>query len=269
MTEILLIVVIYNKKIEKMQYLSTMQDIDVLIYDNSVECQEVSSNYHYIHDPSNPGVSRAYNEGIKLAKKLNKKYVILLDQDTKFNLEDLKKYSKAKEKYGDSYLYAPIIIGKNKIYSPFIEKKNNNSCQTMEEFNYIEIYNLRNKSLINSGLMIPIELLKKIGHYNDKIKLDFSDIYFVDKYKGVNNEIVLIDLYVEHSISGDEGKDKNRELHRFKYYCNGAREVEKSISDRPRIHRMIFFRTLRLMVKYKSFVPIFIAKEYYYGGKTI
>lgn len=269
MIEILLIVVIYNKKIEKIEYLSTLKDIDVLIYDNSSVRQEVSANYHYIHDPSNPGVSKAYNEGIKLAKEMNKKYVILLDQDTKFTLDDLKKYSKAKEKYGDTYLYAPIITGKNKIYSPFLEKKNNNACQTMEDFNYEEIYNINNKSLINSGLMIPIALCKKIGQYNDKIKLDFSDIYFVDKYKSINKEIVLIDIYIEHSISGDEGKDKHRELHRFKYFCNGAREVEKSAGNRLRIHRMMFFRMLRLMVKYKSLVPIFIAKKYYYGGSTI
>ena len=39
---------------------------------------------HYISDPTNPGVSKAYNVGFELARQLNKKWLLLLDQDTVF-----------------------------------------------------------------------------------------------------------------------------------------------------------------------------------------
>ena len=49
--------------------------------------------------------------------------------------------------------------------------------------------------------MIPLEMFKKIG--------GFSDIYFIEKYKELNSKIVLVDVSLIHSISGDEGKDLN------------------------------------------------------------
>lgn len=269
MSEVLIIVVIYNTNVEKIEYLSTLENIDILIYDNSPEKQVINSDYHYIHDSSNPGVSTAYNKGVELSVKLGKEYLLILDQDTEFSLDTFQKYMKAKEKYGDKYLYASIVTGKGKIYSPCIEKKNKNLCQDMNKFKYEEIYDLKGKSLINSGLMIPTSLAQKVGFYNEKIKLDFSDFYFIEKYKQLKGQVVLINTCLTHSISGDEGKNKSKELARFRYYCNGAREFKKSFKYYSRTNRLVIYRTLRLILKYKSLQPISIAKEYYLGDSTI
>lgn len=177
MNDILIILVCYNIDLKNLNLIKNLQGQDILVYDNSKQKQEVRDKIYYYHNPNNPGVSKAYNYGIRLARKLKKKYVLLLDHDTKFTLDSLHEYMKMTSKYGEDYIYAPIIGGNGKIYSPFVETKVRNLTQDPDTFKYEEEYKLDNKSLINSGLMIPLKIIEMIGGFNEKIKLDFSDIY--------------------------------------------------------------------------------------------
>ncbi|MGB4588351.1 MAG: glycosyltransferase [Clostridiaceae bacterium] len=269
MSDILIILVCYNVDLKNLDLIKNLQGQDILIYDNSKNKQEVKKKVYYYHNPNNPGVSKAYNYGIRLARKLKKKYVLLLDHDTKFNMENMSEYLKMSEKYGEDYIYAPIIGGNGKIYSPFVETKIRNLAQDPATFKYEEEYKLDNKSLINSGLMIPLKIIEMIGGFNEKIKLDFSDIYFISKYKEFRNEVILVNLKMNHGLSGDEGLDKHKELNRFRYYCNGAREFKKSSELTLKLNLFVLFRMIRLMLKYRSITPIGIVTQYYLGETTI
>lgn len=269
MNDVLIILVCYNVDLSNLNLLKNLKGQDILVYDNSKNKQEVKEKIYYYYNSDNPGVSKAYNYGIRLARKLKKKYVLLLDHDTMFNLDSLNEYMKMSTKYGEDYIYAPIIGGNSKIYSPFIETKVRNIIQDPDTFKYEEEYKLDNKSLINSGLMIPLKIIEMIGGFNDKIKLDFSDIYFISKYKEFRNEVILVNIKLEHGLSGDEGLNKVKELNRFRYYCNGAREFKKSSELKLKLNLFVLFRMLRLMMKYKSFIPIGIVTRYYLGEVTI
>lgn len=267
---ILLIIVVYKKSINELVYLNSIkEDVDILVYDNSPESQEAPSDIYYYHNAFNGGVSVAYNYGIELAEKIAGKYIILFDQDTVFDSKTLSYYKNAVLKHGENYIYAPICKNGDKIYSPFIEAGVRNCCQSKSNFEYRSVYDLQGKSLINSGLMIPLKIIKEVGRFNENIKLDFSDIYFIELYKKKYQFIILLDVYLEHHLSGDEGKNKNKELNRFRYYCNGAREYLKSTNKPSRIRKMVIFRMIRLIVKYKSVTPIKTLIEYYLGDKTI
>ena len=173
------------------------------------------------------------------------------------------------KEYKNDYIYAPIVCDekKTKIYSPAFLNNFVGKIQFFEKFIYEVTYSLIDKSVINSGLMIPLEMFEKIGGYTEKLKLDFSDIYFIEKYKELNPNIILVDVYLKHSISGDEGKDFGREYNRFKYYCSASREVGKSLNT------IVFWsplrRLIRLIQKYKNikFIKIFI--DYYLKGKEV
>lgn len=267
--EILIVVVIYNKSIEEINFLEEIKDIDILIYDNSLNPQKVPEEFHYYHDKLNSGVSVAYNYGIKLAKTLNKDFIIVLDHDTDFSYEILDKYKTVANRFGEDYIYAPIIKGGEKIYSPAIEGKNKNFTQDTNTFKYQQVYNIRGKSLINSGLMIPLAVTENIGVFNEQIKLDFSDTYFIEKYKTIYHSVILIDIFLEHKLSGDEGNNKDKELSRFKYYCNGAKEFKKVTSDISRVRRLVFFRMIRLIIKYKTLTPFGICIKYYVGDSKV
>lgn len=265
MDDLLIIIVLYNVKIDQIEYLYDLECFNVLIYDNSNVAQECT-NYHYIHDPSNPGVSKAYNHGIALAKQLDIKKVLILDQDTKFDKTVLGLYEKLYAKYGDDYIYAPIIAGNDKIYSPYDELICRNKFQMNESFVYSELYSLKNRAVINSGLMIPVSLAEQLGGFDENIKLDFSDSYFIEKYKCINEFIILVNISMEHSLSGDEGINKQKELSRFRYYCSGAKYFYKETKNKPRLLRMLFFRTFKLIIKYRSLLPIKIAIKCFKDG---
>ncbi|KIM06025.1 MAG: hypothetical protein KN64_00490 [Sulfurovum sp. AS07-7] len=271
----LVAIVIYNKKILELSILkrSFESNTDIFIYDNSKLPQEVPTienvNIYYEHDENNSGVSRAYNQAYQKAKELNKELLLVLDQDSSFKLSFIEQYTKMYSVYKNDYIYAPIVCDekKTKIYSPSFMRNFVGKIQSFENFVYEETYSLVGKSVINSGLMIPLEMFDKIGGYNEKLKLDFSDIYFIEKYKELNHKIVLVEVYLKHSISGDEGLDFDREYNRFKYYCSACKEIERALDASA------FWsstrRLLRLVLKYKrlSFIKIYF--EYYLKGKEI
>ena len=100
---ILVVVVIYRMPVASttawtslLPNSNKMKRLDVLFYDNSPSPQHVPEqpylNVHYIHDHRNPGVSTAYNSAAKLAKHLNKGWLLLLDQDTEWNQAALSMY---------------------------------------------------------------------------------------------------------------------------------------------------------------------------------
>jgi len=243
--------------------------IDIFVYDNSKESQNVpevkGACLFYVHDKNNAGVSKGYNVGIKKAKALNKKYVLLLDQDSGILATNLEKYLELAEKYGENYLYAPVMCKKNKIYSPAYVNHFIGKVQSLDTFVYTEKYNLNKQSLINSGLMVPIKLIDIIGDFNENIKLDFSDYDFIEKYKKYRQEVILINLYIEHHLSGDEGKNYISEMLRYQYYCNGAKFF--NIATHKLRLVPVLRRMFRLIVKYKSLRPVIIFVEYFIGDK--
>ena len=271
----LIIIVLFNKKIKDLSIFSEVLNkaTDIFIYDNSPEAQIVpnilNANISYEHDSNNSGVSCAYNKGAKKAKELGKESILVLDQDTNFKLHYLEEYLSLYNQYGNDYIYAPIISDtlNTKIYSPSYLKNFIGKALPINEFEYRKRYSLIDKSIINSGLMIPLAIFEQIGGYNEKIKLDFSDIYFIEKYKEINIDIILLDIYIKHSISGDEGKNYEAEMHRFKYYCNGAKELSRTLSKATAWSATR--RMLRLVQKYRSLKPIFIYRDYYLGDKIV
>jgi len=270
---ILLTVVVYNKVFTDINIVSAIlyneTNIDVFIYDNSDDevfiskNKENSSLVHYVHDKSNPGVSTAYNKAFQYAKENNKTAVLLLDQDTYFDHDWLSCYINKYNEYGEGYIYAPIITDADakKVYSPSYMKSFIGKVSSTHDFNYCETYSLVDKSVINSGLLIPLHIFDRVGSYNERIKLDFSDIYFIEKYKEINKNIILIDLYMKHSLSGDEGANFIAEMKRFPYYCNGAVELSTSLNKSTLL--TILRRTARLVIKYRSIIPFLLFYKYY------
>ena len=271
----LISIVVYNKKISDLTLLKEIpyKNISIFIYDNSKLPQEVPTfenvNIYYEHDQNNSGVSRAYNQAYKKAKELDKTLLLVLDQDSSFEFTFIEQYMKMYKEYKNEYIYAPIVCDekKTKIYSPAFLNNFVGKIQSFENFVYKEKYSLESKSVINSGLMIPLEMFEKVGGYNEKLKLDFSDIYFIEKYKELNPKIVLVNVYLKHSISGDEGKDFTREFNRFKYYCSASKEIGNSLNTL--VFWSPFRRLIRLTLKYKNIKFIKIFYDYYLKGKEI
>lgn len=260
----LAVLVLYEKRLEHCEsFLSLSKNLknsgsmmDIVVYDNSPEPvyeKEASFdnwNIHYIQDRSNPGVSKAYNEGFKIGKELNKKWLLLLDQDTTFPQDALIKYFDAMDYYKNSVLFAPVLIANNKMYSPsryylkrgFLLKSINAGLNT-----------IRNKTLLNSGMCISLAAFEKIGGFNEKIKLYFSDFNFIDRYRRHYTGFIVLDTICEHNMFTLENKNVDSQLKRFMYFCEGARNSGDNCIDFCIYFSYAFLRSIKLSITFKTF----------------
>ncbi len=117
---LLIVLVIYKMKIgESPAFVSltralqfSHQSATLFVYDNSPRPQNIEQNENwkieYQNDPTNPGVSKAYNEGFTLAKTENKKWMLLVDQDTEFEKDSLLIYKIAVEENKYEKILSPF-----------------------------------------------------------------------------------------------------------------------------------------------------------------
>ncbi|MFT6841556.1 MAG: rhamnosyltransferase [Psychroserpens sp.] len=253
-----------NKSVE---YLGQEQKADLFVYDNSpMVRQEVTNlvdhkfNIYYVHDIENSGVSKAYNEGWKWAHSFGKSWLVLLDQDTFFPNYSISKYLDSINLFSNVNLHVPILFVNDKIYSPckifFTRGFNWNSVKPSH-------YNLNNKGLLNSGILISLDSYERAGGYNEKIPLYFSDFDFVNRLRKNAETLKVIDIRCEHTLSDVIRIDKKSAFLRFKYYCSGAAETYQGTSSIIFAFIMVFLRAIKLSFKFKSIRFLKIFSEYF------
>ncbi|MDD5616659.1 MAG: glycosyltransferase [Candidatus Methanoperedens sp.] len=260
----LAVLVLYNTELEHSEsFISLSKNLensgskmDIVVYDNSPEAvYEKESgfenwNIHYIHDSSNPGVSKAYNEGFKIGKKLNKKWLLLLDQDTTFPEEALIKYFEAMDTFKNSVMFAPVLTVNNKIYSP--------SAYYLKRGFHLKsikagLSTIRNRTLLNSGMCISLAAFEKIGGFNEKVRLYFSDFNFIDRYRRHYTDFIVLDTICEHKMFTIENKNAESQSKRFMYFCEGARNSSDNSVDFCIYFSSAFLRAIKLSAKFKTF----------------
>ena len=93
--ETLVVIVLYKDLLAQSESFKSLSEaipksirISLFVFDNSPTRGALPHSdawdITYQHEPSNIGVSLAYNEAFKLASQLQKKWLLLADQDTKF-----------------------------------------------------------------------------------------------------------------------------------------------------------------------------------------
>jgi len=259
------IIVLYEKTIAssdtyKTLYASAKENnfhLSILLYDNSSKYNKEENNQSdeyvsidYIHNPQNPGVSAAYNVAANLANAKKITWLLLLDQDTVFPTNALCAYKKTMDDYPSQNLIVPILQSPNGIFSPlklFLHKAK--LWKTVTE----GIYNTKNKSVLNSGVLIKTSVFLNIGGYNEKIKLYFSDFNFFKRYAKQHTEFFVMNVVCLHNLSDITNTDINSALSRFKNYCEGAFYSIETKLDFVLLATTIFLRTMKLSFRYRSF----------------
>ncbi len=256
---LLIIIVVYKRPLEDCESFqsvlgmrSGISNLNVFIYDNSPTSQQIE-NYEgltitYFHDAQNSGVSKAYNAGVEHANKGQKEWVMLLDQDTGLPNSILEKYDQAITTYSDINLFVPVLKLKNgRIFSP--------SRYRFKRGFYIGgiksgTHSLFKYAPVNSGMMVRVETFLKVGGYNEKVKLDFADFQFVERFRKLYVEFFVLDVECEQDFSDDDSSFQSQSV-RFKYYCEGAKNVEnKSLWDWLQYNMVVFIRAVRLTLRF-------------------
>lgn len=265
----LITLVLYNCNLENSEAYKTLieenkdKKLHLLIYNNSpsvkIEKSFISNhNVEIIQDYSNAGVSKAYNCGAKKAKEHKLTWILLVDQDTIFPKHFFEETENYISQFPREKLFAPILKSNNCYLSPCYFKYNRGEISKNVT---IGLNNFKNKSLLNSGLLIDVNTFLELGGYNEKIKLDFSDFYFITKFQKKHKTFILTKAKCEHNLSSTE-LDLEKQLIRFKFYFDGALEYGKSVNKLLQIFILIIFRTLLLSIRHKTFRYFLILKNY-------
>jgi len=273
--ETFFILVLYQKKLSESFTFQSMNrilkdnniSIDLFIYDNSPKTMVDINHQDYtniniicFHDKSNPGISTAYNEGHKIAKNLNKKWIVLFDQDTKFTEELFVNYFDAVNNNDKIFLFAPILMDQDKIFSPcrYLLKRGfrlKNIKQGIQPIKHI--------GLLNSGMFISIIAFEQTGGYNEEIKLDFADFEFLERFKKYYKYFYLINVRCKHQFASDSDQNKEIIISRYKIYCNSAIHFSTNFNQYIILMFWAFARGIKLFFKHHDLAFFLIFIKYY------
>jgi GT2 family glycosyltransferase len=262
--DMLAVLVLYKKRPDESETFSSLKrpvsegadPIDIVIYDNGPVSRQRDEEtgcegfrVHYMSDPSNPGVSKAYNAAYDLARQLKKKWLLLLDQDTLFPEGALDVYAANIARYPEAALIVPMLVCDGRVYSP---------CHRVMSVGFplrsIRPGWLKTNGLgvLNSGLCIRLDAFEKTGGFDERIPLDFADHDFMRRYAKHFERFLLVDVVCQHGFSDSQTSDIDISLARFDRYCKGAKSSIKSAADPFLLLPLVLFRATRLSLRFRS-----------------
>ncbi len=226
--------------------------VSLFIYDNSPQPQQLLIdpcwNADYQHDPFNPGVSKAYNEGFKKAKAQNKKWLLLADQDTVFPADVFEKYMNSTIKYPGQDLISPIIKDASSLISPFRFAYGRGDSITNVSPG---VYSMRDYKFINSGLLVSVTLYDRSGGYDERFPLDFSDLVFIERARKFASEFVVMDAHCTQSLSSSE-KSIEKTLSRFVFFVKASKKYGQLYGSLFLLSVTLFLRAIKLCYRFRS-----------------
>src|SRR5688572_4521243 len=176
--------------------------VSLFVYDNSEEpLSDLPVITRYVHDPDNPGVSRAYNSTYLLAKEKGLRFLLLMDQDSIFPESIFESYSHAVEMHPDIEVFAPMAKDHKRNYSPFrfIHGRGVPLSRVKPG-----THTLNDIKIINSGALVSVDAFEKSGGYDERFQLDFSDVVFCDRLANKNFSVCLIEGSIIHQHSSSK-----------------------------------------------------------------
>lgn len=263
--DILIVLVLYKIELENSTSFISLSEgkkeeqfIDLMVYDNSPDrnsetkyFQKNGFRIQYINDPSNPGVSKAYNTGISLAGETNKKWILFLDQDTTLDKTLLDKFLKQINTKKDISVFATTLFGTNQnLISPsrYFFKRGFALSKTP-----IGKCKLNRTRPINSSVLISTEVFEKVGVYNAEIRLDFSDHEFFDRVNQHYQYMQIVPSNSFHSLSSSDDTNVVGIKIRFSIFCEGAHiAAKKSFVSGVQYFIVCSLRALKLSIKFKT-----------------
>lgn len=265
-----LVMVLYNQKVWDCNTYHTLvssnSELPLFIYDNSPEPQhkpvEFAKNVKYVSDISNPGLSYAYNRAADYAKEKGYPWMLILDQDTLFTPNIIDEYTQAIRQNPDIKLFAPpmMLLENEKYMSPVKVR-----CRLAHPSKSVPngVVSLKTYSPINSGMMINLEAFREAGGYNERVKLDFSDYQFVERFSKKQDSFYVLSSVCRQEYS-NEVQSKEQKLHRYGLFCNSLKACDKvGISDKVGDFYVVFKRMCSLILQTKSLKPISIFTRKY------
>ncbi len=273
--EVLAVLVLYGRTLGESITFRSLEEglrrvgerLDLFVYDNSAVASHPAPaagwEIEYRHDPTNPGVSRAYLEGARFAAERGKRWLLLLDQDTRFPLEAITVYADALRRYPTEVLFAPVLRAGVRIVSPCAYRfPRGTPLRTIAT----GLQDFSGKSVLNSGMCISVAAYLDVGGHDPRIGLDFSDHEFIDRFKRRHERVRVLPLECQHGFSGELRSGVDAGLQRFRFFCLGVRYASRGGLQSALGAAMVFGRACRLAFRHRHPGFLRIAASTLIGG---
>lgn len=227
------------------------QSLQWLVYDNSPHrLEDLPADIHYEHHPDNPGVSAAYLRAAQRATSIGASWLLLLDQDSIFEVDWFAQYAEAVLQYPDQQLFVPLVQHGETVVSPAPMRWGRAWASTEAP---APVFDLAHYACINAGMLIELAAYQRSGGHLAEVALDFSDTAFLYFFRRQQPTGVLVPSKLEHRLSGAEKVGYAQRLHRFKLYCRDGRAFVNSGGPRLAIFGWMLWRAVLLSVRYRRF----------------
>lgn len=191
MKELVAVVVLYNFNEKVIENIMSYNKYCKIVY--AIDNSETKSKYEhelrkidnleYIRLGENYGIAKALNEGIKLAQKVNTKWVLTMDQDSYINNDIIKVYEEELKK-----LNAEDIAILSPVYN--IDRKKLEVYKGIKE----KEYSMQSANLIN------IDVYNKIGDFKEDFFIDVVDYEYCLRARKNGYKIIQCgEAILEHS----------------------------------------------------------------------
>lgn len=240
MEEILAVVVLYKQRLEETNaWKSLLRHCShVYVYDNSPasfhsspdplstldpQLSTLSRLSRYVEDPTNPGLSRAYNEAAIYAAAKGIRWLLITDQDTLFPENALEIYRRNFEQHTNLSMFLPKVrIADSNYLSPVrMRCYQARPAKTTPE----GVIPLKKYAVINSGILVSTDTFLACGGYNEKVFLDFSDYQFIERYAEKYPEAYVIDMEIRQDFS-NLSDSREQKLARYRLFRRSLRSYE-------------------------------------------
>lgn len=267
--KILIVIVLYHCELQNSKTYQTFnrKEESLLVFDNSEKAQDITSyteNALYIHNESNIGLSACYNQAAVYAKEQGYDWLLFLDQDTDFSGVSIDDYLSAISAHPECKLVAPMVKCGVYTMSPM---KYKHHFALFSKNTYKGVVDVKDLSIINSGLCVSLEAFEKSGGYNETVFLDYSDHEFLRRFKRHYSLAFILPniIYQDYSAKSDNAESS---LKRLVLFCESIRGCEKnSLKERLEFAIPILKRTLALVVRNHTLRPFFIAYKHYFNKR--
>jgi rhamnosyltransferase len=222
-----------------------------LVYDNSPNPSPTTPPAYlsYQHHPENLGVSAAYLAAAALAKERGCSWLLLLDQDSIFPTHWLNAYAAALSQNPTAKILTPHLYAGKLLISP-------SSMQLGRGWPAKKLppstYDLRKYAPLNAGILVQVDAYLQSGGHLKTVELDFSDFAFIHRFQKKYPKAELVDLHIEHALSGIEKPTYQAAYERFKYYCAGAAAFSQNGGSAFWMRFWCLWRAALLSLRYRN-----------------
>lgn len=263
--DLFFVVVLYKTSLEDSKTINSLGNIikensNLFVFDNSPVRQYENENFQfksftvcYYHDATNPGLSTAYNSALDECSKSNKKWLLLLDQDTTFTKEYLEEierldYDKIPDKVV-AIIPRVISLSDRRSIAP-VKMFLGGICRPVDAEGGVVNIPI---SGINSGTILSVSYMNTIGGFSTDYTLDMLDHWYFRKIVQDNKKCYLLKSSVYQDLSVFGNFEDNISIQRYKQmlYAESFFIKEEGLLSMFIFKIRLFFRALK-QFKFKN-----------------